>query len=216
MIAEVRARMDRAAGGRAITLIAVSKTQPAEAVEGLYRLGQRDFGENYVQELTEKAAELLRRGCTDIRWHFIGHLQTNKVKQVVPLAYAIHSVDSERLATEIAKRTTTDKTRVFVEVNLDAEGTKSGTTPESLEGLLRFIHATPELECVGLMCIPDPARVDLAAPFRRLRELQQKYAPMAGNSLSMGMTADFEAAIREGATHVRIGTALFGNRPIAK
>lgn len=203
---------------QAVTLIAVSKTQPIEAIEALYQLGHRDFGENYAQELAGKAQALEERGFTGIRWHFIGHLQTNKVKLIIPYAYSVHSVDSERLALELAKRWGSagrvGKLPVFIEVNVDQEETKGGIKAESVPSLALKIWEIPELSLEGLMCIPAPAANGKSNrdAFIRLRELDQKCRPWTRHQLSMGMSADFELAIAEGATHVRVGTSIFGER----
>jgi hypothetical protein len=218
-----RVRAAAAASARdpaAITLIAVSKKQPVQRLESLYRLGHRDFGENYAQEMLEKAEALDARGCPGIRWHFIGHLQTNKAKTLVSHVHAVHSVDSEKLARELAKRwrartpPRTDRLPVFIEVNLGRETEKSGATSESTESLARFIAEQPELELRGLMCVPetDLPSERLSARFSELRELELRCRPMSGGALSMGMSNDFELAIAQGATHVRVGTALFGAR----
>lgn len=197
------------------TLIAVSKLQPMDAIEELYHLGQRDFGENYVQELVEKAGELRRRGCLEIKWHFIGHLQTNKVKLLLPQTAAIHTVDSIKLAHEISKRWSAlgkpGKIPVFIEVNLDAEKTKSGVAPEELPGMAAQLAEFSELEIQGLMCIPSPDQ-DPRLRFSELRVLEKELHPLTHGKLSMGMSSDFETAIEEGATHIRVGTSLFGAR----
>lgn len=199
-----------------VTLIAVSKTHPLEAIEELYALGQRDFGENYAQEMIEKAAGLRARGYSEIRWHFIGHLQTNKVKLILPHVHAVHSVDSERLAAELSKRhmasQAATKLSIFLEVNIDGEGSKTGVTPSDAPAIAARISAMPGLQLEGLMCIPTKEGSDHAVPFKALRELERRCRPHTNGKLSMGMTSDFEAAIREGSTHVRVGTALFGPR----
>lgn len=194
------------------TLIAVSKKQPLEAIEALYRLGHRDFGENYAQELVEKAEALSTRGFQGIRWHFIGHLQTNKTKLILPYVWAIHSVDSERLAVELGKRVeiTAPPLAVFIEVNINGQGSKGGILPQELPALLQAVRAQSMLKLEGLMAIPDPDRPEPAQAFRDLKALKEKYR--VGTCLSMGMTADYELALREGATHVRVGTAIFGAR----
>jgi pyridoxal phosphate enzyme (YggS family) len=203
-----------------VALVAVSKTQPAEAIADLYALGHRDFGENYVQELVEKA-EALRERCPGIRWHFIGHLQTNKVKALVPHVHVVHSVDSERLALELDKRwralrgEETQPLPCFVEVNIDDEPSKSGVPASQAPVLAHAIaQCCPSLKLRGLMAIP--AVSSSAAPFAALRELEQRCRPSTHGALSMGMSGDFEVAIAQGATHVRVGTALFGPRPPAK
>ena len=199
------------------TLIAVSKTHSPEMIARLYELGHRDFGENYAQELLAKVPALEKFGCTDIRWHFIGHLQTNKVKTLLPVIHAIHTVDSEKLGLEIAKRIRSSGAPalpIFLEVNIDQESSKSGLPPQSVLNLVTRLNEHSELEQRGLMCIPAPnAEAELRRAFRKLRELGQSTGPWTrGLALSMGMSDDFELAIEEGATHVRIGTAIFGPR----
>ena len=203
------------------TLVAVSKKHPAQAVKEIWDLGHRDFGENYVQELLEKAVELERMGCTGIRWHFLGHLQTNKVKALLKVQPVIHAVDSEKLAREISKRVTQAQEGsadasaavplipVFLEVNLDVEATKSGVAPQDAPALSQALSQFPGLKLEGLMCIPAPGNV---GAFSQLRELEGACRPATRGGLSMGMTQDFETAVTEGATHVRIGTAIFGER----
>jgi pyridoxal phosphate enzyme (YggS family) len=217
---EVLGRIEQAAGSkeaaRKITLIAVSKTKPAADIEALYHLGHRDFGENYVQEMLAKATELATKGLKDIRWHFIGHLQTNKVKMLLPHVYAIHSVDSEKLALEISKRAKaagrTSPLPVFIEVNVGGEETKTGLPPSEVPSLASFIGSLRELTLQGLMAIPPPSDEPNPTPFRMLRALEEKCRPNTHGFLSMGMTDDLEVAVREGATHVRVGTAIFGKR----
>jgi pyridoxal phosphate enzyme (YggS family) len=218
---KIRTRIRHAAGTaerfEKITLIAVSKIQPVEAIRALYQLGQRDFGENYVQELSKKA-ELLQ-DCPELRWHFIGHLQSNKAKVLVPLVSAIHSIDSKKLAREVAKACeTTGRTRplpVFLEVNMDGESTKTGLHPSELKELAEIVSQTPQLLLQGLMCIPSPEG-DPSPKFAHLRKLEHELRPTSHSSLSMGMSGDFEKAISAGATHIRVGTALFGARPKAE
>jgi pyridoxal phosphate enzyme (YggS family) len=197
-------------------LIAVSKTQPIEKIEALYRLGHLDFGENYVQEMVNKAEILEAMGCTGIRWHFLGHLQRNKVKSLVRFVHAVHSVDSEALGRELAKRWgeagRPGRLKVFIQVNIDLEETKSGVVPEDAPALAEALARFPELELAGLMCIPNPDMNPSGQAFEELRELEEQCRPHTHGELSMGMSQDFEAAIREGATHIRVGTALFGVR----
>jgi pyridoxal phosphate enzyme (YggS family) len=196
------------------TLVAVSKTQPTESIAALHDFGQRDFGENYVQELVAKAEALQKEGYRDLRWHFIGHLQTNKVKQLIPWVHVVHSVDSEKLARELAKRWSSagrqGRLPVFIEVNIDEEASKSGVAPSETPALAGVLASLPELELQGLMCIPTAG--DTTPAFRKLRELESTCRPFTRGKLSMGMTHDFESALAEGATHVRVGTALFGPR----
>jgi pyridoxal phosphate enzyme (YggS family) len=222
-LSNVRARLQAAAltAGRepsSVKLIAVSKTHPAAAVREAYAEGQRDFGENYVQELLQKAEEL--RDLTELRWHLIGHLQRNKARHVVSLVSLLHTVDTAELALELAKRfagaVTGRRLPVLVEVSIAGEQQKHGAAPSDLAELLTAIEALPALELRGLMCVPplteDPAG---ARPFfeelARLRELHGG-APRLPE-LSMGMTHDMDQAVLAGATLVRVGTAIFGARP---
>jgi PLP dependent protein len=220
---DVRARIRAAAAasGRdpaSVKLIAVSKTHPAEAVREAYAEGQRDFGENYVQELLQKAEQL--RDLTELRWHLIGHLQRNKARLVVPLVSLVHTVDSAELANELAKRfagvVTGLRLPVLVEVSIAGEAQKHGAAPETLTELLQSIEALPALELRGLMCVPpftdDPAgATPFFAELSRLRELHGGAGRLP--ELSMGMTHDLEQAVAAGATLVRVGTAIFGARP---
>lgn len=199
-------------------LIAVSKFQSADAIEKLYQLGHRDFGENYVQELCEKKEELNRRGYTDIRWHFIGHLQTNKAKKLVPHIESIHTIDSLKLARELSKQwhalLKPIKLITFIEVNIDREPSKSGFYPEDLLKSIEELSKIPHLFIQGLMCMPAKtgSESDTRAAFIRLRELELSCKPYTHGKLSMGMSDDFEMALKEGATHIRVGSAIFGNR----
>ncbi len=218
---QIRAQIQAAAhhAGRnpdEITLIAVSKNQSPEAVAELYQLGHRDFGENYVQELTSKASALKALGCADIRWHFIGHLQTNKVKQLIGLVDTIHTVDSLRLAQEIKRRrplsvktcVTDAVLHLFLQVNIDREESKDGALPEETPALAAQIASLPGIALQGLMAIPAQDHPDRA--FAALRNLEIQCRPHTQGKLSMGMSADFSLAIAQGATHIRVGTALFG------
>lgn len=200
-----------------VRLVAVSKTQPAEAVREAYAAGQRDFGENYVQELVQKAEQL--RDLPELRWHFIGHLQRNKAKAVAGLVWRVHSVDSLELARELDKRlaqqSPASPLKVLVEVSIAGEAQKHGAAPEELAPLLDGIAALPNLALAGLMCVP-PLDEDAAAArpfFDRLVALQGQLGGSARlPELSMGMTQDLEQAIAAGATWVRVGTAIFGAR----
>ena len=221
-LSEVEERISAACArsGRArdeVTLVAVSKTKPAEAVRAFYDLGQRDFGENRPQELRDKTALL----PDDITWHMIGHLQRNKVKYVVGRAALIHSVDTLSLAEAISLEAvkcglTAD---ILIEVNVGEEESKFGTTAEDCRELVRAAAALPGLRINGLMTIaplvaePEENR----ALFSKLKQLSVDIARenidnVTMRVLSMGMTNDYEVAIEEGATIVRIGTALFGER----
>lgn len=210
----VRGAIDAAAKseGRvpeSVRLVAVSKVHSYAKIRALYDAGHRDFGENYVQELVEKARAAERDGLDGIRWHFIGHLQTNKVKLLVPHVALIHGVGSFRVAEEIAKRANR-RIPVLIEVNIDGEESKSGVRIPELRPLVERLRALPNLDLRGLMCIPDPKRPAGARDaFRRLAALG---ADLGFTELSMGMTADFADAIAEGATLVRVGTAIFGER----
>ncbi len=195
-----------------VHLIAVSKGQPSAAIREAYDAGQRDFGENYVQELAKKAEELAE--LSELRWHMIGHLQRNKAKVVLRHASAVQSVDSRDLALELDKRATT-RIAVLVEVSIAGEEQKGGVAPATLEEVLRAIEGCKQLELRGLMCVPpfaeDPER---SRPyFRALRRLRDEHGGRGRlPELSMGMTADFAVAIAEGATMIRVGTAIFGPR----
>jgi hypothetical protein len=210
-IARAEARAGRAAG--AVTLVAVSKTKPADALREAYAAGQRVFGENYVQELIEKRRALA--DLSDLELHFIGHLQTNKAKDVVRAHATVETVDSPRLASELDKRACSLALRVpvLLQVNVAREAQKSGCDPDVLEALIRHVRALPSLELRGLMTIPphddDPER--MRPHFAALRALRDRHLG-AEATLSMGMSADLEVAIEEGATHVRVGTAIFGER----
>jgi pyridoxal phosphate enzyme (YggS family) len=215
----IRARVSAAAerAGRdpeSVRLLAVSKGQPSELLREAYAAGQRDFGENYAQELAKKAEELA--DLPELRLHMIGHLQRNKAKVVVRHAASVHSVDSVALALELDKRVPEGKTlEVLVEVSIAGEAQKSGVDPDELGVLLERIDSCPRLSAVGLMCVPpESADPELARPFfRKLRELRDRHGGSARlPELSMGMSADFEIAIAEGSTMVRVGTAIFGPR----
>lgn len=212
----IRAACDRA--GRAVdsvALLAVAKTHSADAVQALAACGVRLFGENKVQEAKAKIPLCSSR----LRWHLIGHLQTNKVRDAVALFEMIQSVDSLRLAREINQRAeqAAKQMPVLLEVNLAGEASKFGYAPDQLRAELRELNTLPRLEIHGLMTVPpwSPVPERVRPYFRQLRELRQQCEDQLGAplpELSMGMTGDFEVAIEEGATLVRIGTALFGQR----
>ena len=193
-------------------LLAVSKTKPESLVREAYAAGQRDFGENYVQELVAKAAALA--DLPDLRWHLIGPLQRNKVKQVVPVASLVHTVDRAALAEELSKRAAAAgrTVRVLLEVNVAGEASKAGCSPDDAPALAAAVRSLPGLSLGGLMTIPpDTEDRELARPyFRRLREIRDAIGDLP--ELSMGMSHDFEIAVEEGATIVRVGTAIFGSR----
>lgn len=219
-LAEVHARI-RAAAERAgrdpasITLLAVSKTKPESAVAEAYAAGQRAFGENYAQELEDKARALAH--LADLEWHFVGRLQSNKAKVVAKVARMVHAVDGEKLARELAKRAAERSAplEVLVEVNVGGEGSKGGVPPGEVSALLATIDTLPTLRLRGLMSIPPPGPdAESSRRFHRaLRELRDANGGAARLPvLSMGMTDDLEVAIEEGATIVRVGTAIFGAR----
>lgn len=219
-IVSIRERIVAAAhrAGRdpsSIQLVAVSKTHSAESIQAAYAAGVRDFGENYAQEYTEKQKSLAH--LNEIRWHFIGHLQTNKVRFVASTASLIHCVDSPKLVHEFSRRAVerSSPLPVLIEVNLGRESTKSGIEPAQLESMIECIELEKTLDLKGLMAIPPPQdRAEDSRPFHReLRRLRDMYGGQSRLPvLSMGMTNDFEVAIEEGSTLVRIGTAIFGNR----
>lgn len=200
-----------------VTLIAVSKTKPLAMIEEAYSCGCRDFGENKVQELCDKY-ELLPK---DIRWHLIGHLQRNKVKYVVGKTCLIHSVDSLRLAEEIQKEAEKKQTDVdiLIEVNMAGEESKFGVAPMEAESLVREVSKLPNIHIKGLMTIAPVVEkpADNAIHFGNLKQLsvdinEKNIDNVSMNVLSMGMTGDYEQAIKDGATYVRVGTGIFGAR----
>jgi pyridoxal phosphate enzyme (YggS family) len=216
-LADVRARIAAAAkrSGReagAIRLILAGKTQPAQSILAAYEAGARDFGENYIQEAVAKRADLT--DLTDVKWHLIGHLQTNKAKLAVETFDLIQTLDSTRLADALAKASRS--VRVLIEVNIGDETSKSGIPASQLESLIQA--ARHKVEILGLMTIPPHAEKveEVLKYFAALRELRDRVAVSSGltlSELSMGMTEDFEVAIEEGATIVRVGRAVFGERP---
>lgn len=202
-----------------VTLIAVSKTYPPEAVREAEAAGQLVFGENRVQEALAKIPELSSR----LTWHLIGHLQSNKIRKALPHFALFHGVDSVDLATAINRIAEEDGHRpaILLEVNLAGEASKFGFKPEALETEIEKLMELPRLEIRGLMGMaPIVEKPEEARPyFARLRELRDRLNEshrLSLTELSMGMSGDFEAAIREGATLVRVGTAIFGNRTRAQ
>lgn len=214
---EVRARVDAACAraNRAVTdvtLIAVSKTHPVSAIREALAAGATDFGENYAQELAEKRADL-----PELRWHFIGRLQRNKAKLVAGHVVLVHAVDTVELAQELAKRAGGVLQPVLISVNVAGEDTKGGVTPATAPDLARALAAVPGIRLDGLMTMPPPADDPEASrpAFLALAALRDRLAQDLGVPLpvlSMGMSGDFEVAIACGATHVRVGTAIFGAR----
>lgn len=222
----IQAACDRSGRAREeVLLIAVSKTKPASMVREAMEAGIRDFGENKVQELCEKAEEI--KGLTErpkagaINWHLIGHLQRNKVKYVVDQACLIHSVDSLRLAEEIQKEAAKKDCHVdiLIEVNIGDEESKSGVAKEEAVGLVRAVAPLSRVHIKGLMAVapivsePEESRPYFQEMFRLREEIRFMELPgVEMRELSMGMTGDFEVAVEEGATMVRVGTAIFGGR----
>ena len=195
-----------------IGLLAVSKTKPAAAVREAYAAGIRDFGENYLQEALEKQAELSK---LPLIWHFIGPIQSNKTKPIAEHFAWVHSVDRLKIAQRLSEQRPTGlpPLNICLQVNVSAEDSKSGCAPAELAALALAVSQLPNLRLRGLMAIPEPTD-DVAAQraaFARLRELRDGL-PLPLDTLSMGMSHDLDAAIAEGATWVRIGTALFGAR----
>lgn len=197
-------------------LLAVSKTQPAAAVAALAAAGQRSFGENYVQEAAAKVRELVE---LSLDWHLIGHLQSNKAELAAQLFDWVETVDRLKLVPALARHRPADRPplNVLIQVNIDDEASKHGCAPADVPALASAIAAEPRLALRGLMCIPTPhADPELRRPaFIRTRALYDELAAAypGVDTLSMGMSDDFAIAIAEGASQIRIGTALFGRRP---
>ena len=214
-----RIRAAEAAAGRAqgsVKLVAVSKTFPAEDIRALYARGQRDFGENYIQEWAAKAEAL--SGCPEIVWHVIGQVQSNKSRAVAEHAHWLHTLDRVKLAERLSAQRPAHlpDLQVLLEINIANEAAKHGIRPEEMLPLARTVAALPRLNLRGLMCVAqaDADAVQLAHQFGRMRALLaelQTVAPQA-DTLSMGMSADMEAAVAAGATMVRVGSAIFGCR----
>lgn len=217
----IRQRIEAAAArsGRSassVTLVAVSKQQPPSLIREAYDAGQRAFGENYAQDLRDKAADL---ADLDISWHFIGHLQKNKAKYVAKAASVMETIDSLDLAQELDRRLERPL-RCLVEVNVGGEATKSGIDPDSVVPLIRSLGGLKNIRVTGLMAIPpfDENDPEFSRPyFRRLAELLRRTndelkLEIPLRDISMGMSHDFEVAIEEGATIIRVGTAIFGER----
>jgi hypothetical protein len=197
-----------------VKLVAVSKTKPAEDIKELYDLGQRDFGENYVQELVDKQAQL----PSDIRWHFIGHLQSNKVKYISPFVHLIHGVDSLRLLKEIDRQASRSDRVIscLLQVFIAREETKFGLDEQELADIMNVHRELKNVQVTGLMGMAsfteDPEKI--RSEFHMLRSLFDRYfgAAAAPAILSMGMSGDYKIAMQEGSNMVRIGSLLFGKR----
>ncbi len=217
---QVRRRIETAAraAGRdpaSVTLIGVSKAQPASAVRAAVAAGLTDLGENYVQEAVEKIGQV---AIATVTWHFIGALQSNKTREVAESFQWVHTVDRLKIAKRLSEQRPhfAPPLQVCLQVNIGAEDTKSGAQPGALGELARAVAELPRLRLRGLMCIPPPEddagrQRHWFAQIRRLRD-ELNAAGHALDALSMGMSGDFELAIAEGATHVRVGTAIFGTR----
>jgi pyridoxal phosphate enzyme (YggS family) len=213
----VRRRISEALQGdrREVTLVAVAKTQPPESIREAHAAGCQDFGENYVQEAIAKMAALRD---TPLRWHYIGRLQANKARDVAAHFDWVHGIDRARLAAALAKARPAARgpLDVCLQVNISGEASKSGAQPAELLELAKAVAMLPNLRLRGLMAIPEPQDDPelQRAPFARLRELAEGIA-RAGiqlDTLSMGMSGDMRAAVLEGATIVRVGSAIFGAR----
>lgn len=216
-LAAVRGRIEAACerAGREpseVTLVAVSKRHPASAVREAWEAGQRVFGENYAQELVDKAEVL--EGLEGLEWHFIGHLQRNKAKPVARVGAVVQTVDSARLARALAHRAEAEGRTldVFLQVDVAGEAQKAGCTPEALPSLAAEVRALAGLRCRGLMTIP-PFEATPEANRPRFAHLARLARELGVEGLSMGMSADLDVAVEEGATLVRVGTAIFGPRP---
>ena len=212
-LAEIRQKS--AAGLPDAQIIAVSKTKPVAMVLAAYQAGQRRFGENYVQELSDKATEL--RYLPDLEWHFIGPIQSNKTRDIARFATVVHSVDRLKIAQRLSAQRPAQlpPLRVLLQVNISAEESKAGITPSDLLPLARQVAMLPQLQLAGLMAIPAPAVNEdnsqaFAAMAQLSAQLQQEF-PEA-SALSMGMSDDWQQALTFGATMIRLGTAIFGAR----
>jgi pyridoxal phosphate enzyme (YggS family) len=211
-----KASNDAGCGDSSVNLLAVSKKQPVSAVLAAAKAGQRDFGENFVQEGLEKIASA---GRDDLVWHFIGHLQANKTKAVAGHFAWVHTVDRLKIAERLSKQRpdSMHDLNICLQVNIDNEAGKSGVGAEEVLTLARAVSTLPRIRLRGLMCLPENRSgfEKQREPFARLRELLAliKADGIDVDTLSMGMSGDYAAAIYEGSTIVRIGTAIFGARP---
>jgi len=215
-VADACERAGRAPGD--VAIIAVSKTQPADAIRQASAAGATEFGENYAQELAAKLSELAAAPPSHpVRWHFIGKLQRNKARLVSGRVALIHAVDSVELAEEIARRTQGAVQPILLAVNVGGEASKTGVTVDAAPAIARALAAIPGVSLDGLMTMPPPSDAPEASRphFAGLRALRDRLRDSLGRALpvlSMGMSHDFEVAIACGATHVRVGTAIFGSR----
>ncbi len=202
-----------------VRILSVSKSHPVEALSNAYESGLRVFGENYVQEMVDKYDTISEEMKKNIEWHFIGHLQTNKVKYIAPFVNCIHSVYKLKLAKEISKRAK-DNNRtinILLQVNTSGEESKSGCTPKEAKDIVKNILELENIKMIGLMTISglESTNEERKEEFKLLRKLRddiEKDLSIDLPELSMGMTSDYHEAIEEGATMIRIGTAIFGKR----
>lgn len=200
----------------AVKLLAVSKTKPAQMVEVLYQLGQRSFGENYLQDAVEKITQLAH--LADIEWHFIGPIQSNKTRVIAEHFQWVETLDRDKIAQRLndQRPTSAPALNVLIQINISREEQKSGIAPEQAEQLAAFIEQLPQLSLRGLMCIPEATQDEskLAAQFDEMQQLLQQLAnnhPQC-TVLSMGMSNDLALAVKHGSSQVRIGTDIFGSR----
>lgn len=209
----IQAALGQAGRKDRVTLVAVGKTHPPPILLLAYQIGVRHFGENYLQEALAKQQALAH--C-DITWHFIGPIQANKTRAIASRFHWVHSVDRLKIARRLSEQRPEwlPPLNVCLQVNISGESSKSGVSPEEALELARAVQELPRLRLRGLMAIPAPAEGIAAQrePFRRLRGVLEEYAGLGLDTLSMGMSADLEGAVLEGATLVRIGSALFGPR----
>ena len=200
-----------------VELIVVSKNHPASLVAELVQLGQRAFGENRDQEASKKAQELKNSGL-DVQWHFVGQLQSNKVKSVLEYASVIHSIDRPSLVTELSKQLSKQDKQIdgFIELNLTDDLGRGGVAPQDLLTLAEQVLAVEQINLLGIMAVAGLGK-EPAQEFERAVSLSQRLQTLApqATKLSMGMSEDFEVAIRLGATHIRVGSAITGPRPIS-
>ena len=213
-IAAAEAAAGRPAGS--VALVAVGKTFPAADIRAVYAAGQRDFGENYIQEWAAKADELA--DCADIVWHIIGQVQSNKTRQVAERAHWVHTIERLKTAQRLSDQRPDDMPplQVCIEVNIAAEPNKHGVAPEEAVALACAVAELPRVQVRGLMCVAEAAAGEAAlrAQFGQMQQLlaQLQAQGVAADVLSMGMSADMAIAVASGATHVRVGSAIFGAR----
>lgn len=213
---EAYKNLSEACKAKNVTLVAVSKTKPVEDILALYNLGQKDFGENYVQELAEKEKQLPK----DIRWHFIGHLQTNKIKQIIGFVHLIHGVDSLKLLKEINKQSEkiNKVTNCLLQIHIAQEETKFGLDEDELNEIIRQLDSSTmkNIRVIGLMGMASFTNNEnqIRKEFSYLKSLQKKFSTVNFqlSILSMGMTADYKIAIEEGSNMIRVGSLIFGSR----